>query len=111
MAQGKAFLLKISDGKTPPNYMTVAGLRENEMTIENGSMTVRATGIFLGNEAESSVRSRALSGTVDAYEMSFEDGNKLRGDMLVQRLDYAGDFNGERNYSITLTSSGVMVPA
>lgn len=108
---GKAFLLKLGDDATPKRYMTVAGLRENEMTIENGLMTVRATGIFLGSDAEMSIRSNALSGTVNAYELSFEDGTKLRGDMLVQRLDYAGVFNGERSYSITLSSAGAMVPA
>ena len=52
-----------------------------------------------------------LNGTLDAYELSFEDGEKLRGAFLVQRLDYAGDFNGERNYTLQLESSGPVVPA
>ena len=30
---------------------------------------------------------------------------------LVQRLDYAGDFNGERTYALALESSGAVVPA
>ena len=108
---GKAFLLKVGDDANPPRYMTVAGLRENEMTIENGAMTLRATGIFLGSQAEGGILARALDGTVHPYELSFEDGSKLRGELLVQRLDYAGDFNGERNYSVTLSSVGAMVPA
>jgi predicted secreted protein len=111
MMAGKAFLLKIGDAANPPRYMTVAGLRENEMTIKDGAMTMRATGIFLGSNAEANIRARALDGTAHPYELSFEDGNKLRGEMLVQRLDYAGDFNGERSYSITLSSAGQMVPA
>ena len=44
-------------------------------------------------------------------ELSFEDGARLRGRFLVQRLDYAGDFNGERNYTLQLESSGAVVPA
>lgn len=35
----------------------------------------------------------------------------MRGRFLVQRLDYSGDYNGERNYSLVLESSGEVVPA
>ena len=34
----------------------------------------------------------------------------MRGDFLVTRLEYAGDFNGERNYTLTLESSGEVLP-
>lgn len=130
---GSAFLLKISDGASTPTYETVAGLRTTQMSIngdtvvvthkESGgwrdllsgagtrSVSVSAAGIFLGSAAENNVRSHALAGTVDDYELSFEDGEKLRGRFLVQRLDYSGDFNGERNYTVQLESSGPVVPA
>lgn len=131
--KGSAFLLKVGDGATPPAYRTVAGLRTTQMSIngdtvvvthkESGgwrellsgagvrSVSVSASGIFLGSAAEASLRANALAGLVDAYELSFEDGEKLRGRFLVQRLDYAGDFNGERNYSVVLESSGAVAPA
>ena len=35
----------------------------------------------------------------------------MRGRFLVQRLDYAGDFNRERTYSVQLESSGPVVPS
>ena len=131
--KGSAFLLKVGDGATPLAYRTVAGLRTTQMSIngdtvvvthkESGgwrellsgagvrSVSVSASGIFLGSAAEASLRANALAGLVDAYELSFEDGEKLRGRFLVQRLDYAGDFNGERNYSVVLESSGAVAPA
>ncbi len=131
--KGSAFLLKISDGATTPVYRTVAGLRTTQMSITGDSVvvtskdsggwrellsgagvrtvSVSAAGIFLASAAETQVRSNAMAGTLDDYELSFEDGSKLRGRFLVQRLDYAGDFNGERNYSLTLESSGAVVPA
>lgn len=130
---GSAFLLKISNGATPPAYQTVAGLRTTQMTINGDtvvithkgsggwrdllsgagtrSVSVSAAGIFLGSTAESAVRAHALAGTLDNYELSFEDGERLRGRFLVQRLDYAGDFNGERSYTLQLESSGPVVPA
>ena len=131
--KGSAFLLKIGDGASPPAYETVAGLRTTQMSIngdtvvvthkESGgwrellsgagtrSVSVSASGIFLGSDAESYIRSRALDGALDEYELSFENGEKMQGQFLVQRLDYAGDFNGERNYTLQLESSGAVVPA
>lgn len=130
--KGSAFLLKIGDGAQPPAYETVAGLRTTQLSIngdtvvvthkESGgwrellsgagtrSVSVSAAGIFLGSTAEDSVRSHALAGTIEDYELSFEDGAKMRGRFLVQRLDYAGDFNGERNYTVQLESSGPVLP-
>lgn len=131
--KGSAFLLKISDGGNPSSFHTVAGLRTTQMTIngdavvvthkESGgwrdllsgagtrSVSVSAAGIFLGSDAENSIRAHALAGTIDDYELSFEDGSRLSGRFLVQRLDYAGDFNGERNYTLQLESSGAVLPS
>lgn len=129
--KGSAFLLKIGDGAQPPVYNTVAGLRTTQMSI-NGetvvvttkdsagwrellsgagsrSVSVSAAGIFLGSAAEAAVRANALAGTLDDYQLSFEDGEKMQGRFLVSRLDYAGDFNGERNYTLQLESSGEVV--
>jgi TP901-1 family phage major tail protein len=75
------------------------------------TVSVAASGIFLGSAAETKIRTNAMAGTLDDYELSFEDGAKLRGKFLIQKLDYAGDFNGERNYAMSLESSGEVVPA
>ena len=126
--KGSAFLLKISDGADPAAYQTVAGLRTTQMSISGDavvitnkasggwrellsgagarSVSVSAAGIFLGSTAEAQVRANAMTGKIDDYELSFEDGERLRGQFLVQRLDYAGDYNGERNYTLQLESSG-----
>ncbi|EQB19077.1 phage major tail protein, TP901-1 family [Novosphingobium lindaniclasticum] len=131
--KGSAFLLKISNGGSPAGYQTVAGLRTTQMSVtgdavvvtskDSGgwrellsgagirSVSVSAAGIFLGSAAEAKIRANAMAGTLDDYELSFEDGEKLRGRFLVQRLDYAGDFNGERNYTLQLESSGQVTPA
>lgn len=130
---GSTFLLKIGDGGSPVNYETVAGLRTTQLSINGDpvnvthkqsggwrdllsgagtrSVSVSAAGIFLGSQAESAIRAHALAGTIDDYELSFEDGERLRGRFLIQRLDYSGDFNGERNYTIQLESSGAVLPA
>ena len=128
---GSAFLLKIGNGAVPPTFATVAGLRTTQMSV-NGeivnvttkdsggwrellsgagvrSVSVSAAGIFTGSAAETRLRGNALAGTIDDYELSFESGERLRGRFLVTRLDYAGDYNGERNYTLNLESSGTVM--
>jgi len=130
---GSNFLLKIGDGAQPPAYNTVAGLRTTQLSINGDvvvvtnkgsggwrellsgagsrSLSVSAAGIFLGSAAEVALRGHALAGTIEDYQLAFEDGEKLSGKFLVSRLDYAGDFNGERNYTVQLESSGEVVSA
>ena len=125
--RGSAFLLKIGDGASPPAYSTVAGLKTingDPVAITNKgsggwrellsgagvrSVSVAASGIFTGSSAETGVRNVALTGALQDYELSFESGERMRGKFLVTRLEYAGDFNGERNYTLALESSGQVV--
>ncbi len=129
--KGSAFLLKVGNGGEIPVFATVAGMRTTQMSV-NGeavnvtskdsggwrellsgagvrSISVAASGIFTGSAAEIRVKSNALSGQIDDYELSFESGERLRGRFLVTRLDYSGDYNGERNYALSLESSGAVV--
>ena len=129
--KGSAFLLKIGDGESPVGYTTIAGLRTTQMTV-NGepvaitskdsggwrqllsgagvrSVSVSGAGAFTGSEAELRMKSHALGGVVDAYELSFEGGERMQGDFLVVRLDYSGDYNGERSYTLSLESSGPVI--
>ena len=128
--KGSAFLLKVGDGGTPLAYATVAGLRTTQMSV-NGeavnvtskdsggwrellsgagvrSVSVAGSGIFTGSAAEVRLKGNALAGVIDDYELSFEAGERMRGRFLVTRLDYAGDFNGERTYTLSLESSGAV---
>jgi TP901-1 family phage major tail protein len=129
--KGSAFLLKVGNGAAPPVYATVAGMRTTQMSV-NGeavnvtskdsggwrellsgagvrSISVGASGIFTGSAAELRVKSNALAGLTDDFELSFESGERLRGRFLVTRLDYSGDYNGERNYALNLESAGPVV--
>ena len=128
--KGSAFLLKIGDGAAPPAFTTVAGLRTTQLQI-NGeavvitskdsggwrellsgagvrSVSVSGAGLFTGSTAETRLKANALSGRIDDYRLSFESGETMTGKFLVTRLEYAGDFNGERTYTLSLESSGAV---
>ncbi len=131
--KGSAFLLKVGNGAVPVGYATVAGLRTTQLSV-NGeavaitskdsggwrellsgagvrSVSVSGAGVFTGSAAEVRIRGNALSGVVDDYRLSFESGETMTGRFLVTRLDYAGDYNGERSYTLALESSGPVVSA
>lgn len=122
LEKGSAFLLKVGDGGVTPVYTTIADLRITQLSINKGSgawrellsgagvlsVSVSGEGFFTGSVAEIRVKTNALSGVLDDYELSFESGERLRGKFLVARLDYAGDFNGERSYTLALESSGAV---
>ena len=131
--KGSAFLLKVGDGGEPVAFTTVAGLRTTQLSV-NGeavvitskdsagwrellsgagvrSVNVSGAGVFTGSAAEARVKSNALSGVLDDYRLAFESGATMTGRFLVTRLDYAGDFNGERSYTLSLESSGPVVSA
>ena len=129
--KGSAFLLKIGDGAASPAFQTVAGMRTTQMSINGDavvitnkdsggwrellsgagvrSVSVSGSGVFTGSAAEARLKANALAGRLDEYEISFESGERVRGRFLVARLDYSGDFNGERNYALSLESSGQVV--
>lgn len=128
---GAAFLLKVTDGGSPAAFNTVAGLRTTQMSIAGQAVTittkdsagwrdllsgagartvsVSAAGVFMGSAAETRIRGNALNGTLDTYQLSFEDGSRMQGAFLVQKLEYSGDYNNERSYTIQLESSGPVV--
>jgi TP901-1 family phage major tail protein len=128
--KGSAFLLKVGNGAAPPVFATVAGMRTTQMSV-NGeavnvtskdsggwrellsgagvrSVSVGAIGLSTGSAAELRIKANALAGLTDDYELSFESGERLRGRFLVTRLDYSGDYNGERNYALNLESAGAV---
>jgi TP901-1 family phage major tail protein len=131
--KGSAFLLKVGNGAVPLAFTTVAGLRTTQMSVNaetvvvtnqgsggwrellSGagvrSVSLSGSGVFTGSVAETRIKTNALSGAVDDYQVSFESGETITGRFLITRLDYAGDFNGERTYTLALESSGAVVAA
>ena len=107
MNRGPAFLLKVGDGSDPSKVNTIAGLRVDKITLSEAKAFVKATGIFLGQAAERQAEAMALSGDMQRLELSFESGDKWRGLFLVQSLNFAGNFNGDNNYTISLEGSEV----
>jgi len=128
--KGRAFLLKIGDGGGPEIFTVVGGMRSTSIRINNEMVDVTnktsggwreilsgagirhislsGSGIFTDSASETALQAKALASSVDNYEVVFESGAKFSGAFQVTSLEYAGDYNGERTYSISLESSGMV---
>ena len=126
--KGKLFLLKAGNGGSPEVFTTIAGLRATAFTM-NGedvdvttkdddgwqqrlsgagvrSITIRATGIFQDSSVEETVRLRAFNQTIDNYQLTFENNDRLQGAFQISNFERAGDHDGAETYSLTLASHG-----
>lgn len=125
-AAGKSFLLKVG---TAASGTTVAAMRTTRVSI-NGEMldatnkdstdlmrelvagggvksvTVEAEGVLTANAQSATLQGYALDGSLNAYGLVFDGGDKLDGSFQVTRFEMAGEYNGVQTYAMTLESSG-----
>lgn len=124
MSRGNAYLLKAKFADN--EFRTIAGLRTVREEINGepvsrrelgkkhpflldgvaGHHIICGEGVFVGTGAEQSAKKAALEGAILPFELSFESGEQIKADYLITKLEYVGDFNGERNYRIAIMSSG-----
>ena len=123
--RGKALLLKIDVSGT---MTTVGGMRSTSMTLNDEavdisnkdsgsfrellpaggiqSMSISASGVFTDSTAETNLRAAYGTSTFKSYNIIVPDLGTYAGTFMIASLEYAGEYNGEATYSVTLESSG-----
>ena len=123
--RGKALLLKIDVSGT---MTTVGGMRSTSMTLNDEavditnkdsgsfrellpaggiqSMSISASGVFTDSTAETTLRSAYGTSAFKRYNIIVPDLGTYAGTFMIASLEYAGEYNGEATYSVTLESSG-----
>ena len=123
--RGKALLLKIDVSGT---MTTVGGMRSTSMTLNDEavditnkdsgsfrellpaggiqSMSITASGVFTDSTAETTLRAAYGTSTFKSYNVIVPDLGTYAGTFMIASLEYAGEYNGEATYSVTLESSG-----
>lgn len=129
--KGRAFLIQIGNGVSPPTYTTLGGLLSNDYTIngnapditnkgsggwrellaDGGAAAVTITGS--GEFDENSAQFKALK--LAAFNRSFiqaqiidQFGDRVYGWWLVSQLKESGAQNGAQMWDITLDSTGAV---
>ena len=121
---GKSLLLKINISGT---MTTVGGMRSTSMTLNDemvditnkdsgsqrhllaaggvSSMTITASGVFTDTAAETHLRSKFATSTFESYNVIVPDLGTYASKFQITSLEYAGEYNGEATYSLTLEST------
>lgn len=93
-----AFLLK-RDGHT------IAGLTAHEVDhAVLGTMSLAGRGVFVSRQAADQARNDAMTGRLDRYELSFEDGRRFAGDFRITNLRKGSVYAGEQMFDVTLST-------
>ena len=128
---GKDILLKISDGAATPTFVSVAGLRArtislNAKTIDATdsdsagrwrellagagvrSVAVSGSGVFRDAASDAQVRQSFFDQSARAWRLVIPDFGQLEGPFIVAALEYAGEYDGEAAFAISLASAGAV---
>lgn len=131
--KGLELLLKVGDGGDPETFTTAAGLRSNNITINNeavdvtnksssgartllegagvNSIDLTASGVFEDDTQITAVRTAAEGNTFINCELVIPADTNTRtyqGTFHVASFAHAGEYNGEVTYEITLNSAGTI---
>tara|TARA_R100001463_G_scaffold127774_1_gene186018 strand:- start:142 stop:546 length:405 start_codon:yes stop_codon:yes gene_type:complete len=125
--KGSALLLKIHDGSS---YVTIAGLRSNSITLNDEavditdkdsagvrellpkagvhSMSMSASGVFTDHATEGLLKDAMHATAFKQFQILLPDFGTYTGTFMLASLEYAGEYNGEVTYSVSLESSGTI---
>ena len=125
---GKDLLIKI-DMTGDGLFETVAGLRAtrisfNAETVDVTSLdstggwrevlggagvksaTISGSGVFKDESTDERVRDIFFSGETPDFQVIVPDFGTIEGAFLVSSVEYAGNYNGEATYEMSLASAG-----
>lgn len=125
--KGRAFLLK--DG-TAAAGTVIAAMRVTRFAINNqmvdvttkdsnglrtllagaaaASMQISAQGILDANAQSTTLINRCLAGSIDAYGIVFDNGDKIDANCQLTSFEAEGSEGDAQTYSLTLESSGTI---
>jgi TP901-1 family phage major tail protein len=128
--KGSALLLKIGNAGSPETFTTIGGLRSTSITMNdeavditnkdssavrallaNGgvqSTSISGSGVFTDAASETTLRGKFGAATFSNFQVIVPDFGTYTGAFMVSSLEYAGEYNGEVTYTVTLESSGAI---
>lgn len=126
---GKDLLLKIRD-EGAGRFDTVAGLRATRIafgaetvdvtSVESAgwrellagagvrSATVSGSGVFRDEATDERVRALFFAGVAPLFQVVIPDFGIVEGPFQITALEYAGTFDGEASYEVSLASAGAL---
>lgn len=126
---GQDVLIKLEDGVTPGNFISVAGIRANSIALNAGlvdathagstggwrellsgagvkSIRVTGSGVFRDEASDTRMRDVFMSRDAVNWKLCVPDFAEMTGPFLISQLTYSGEFDGEALFTVTLESAG-----
>ena len=126
---GKDLLIKL-DMTGSGSFQTIAGLRATRISfnaetidatsLESGgwrellagwgvkSAAISGSGVFRDAAADERARAIFFAGETPAFQVVIPDFGVVAGAFQVTALEYAGSYNGEATYELTMASAGAL---
>ena len=127
---GKDLLVKL-DLTGGGQFTTIAGLRAtrisfNAETVDVTSLesqggwrellggagvrsaSVSGSGVFVDSATDDRARQIFFAGTVERFQVIIPDFGIVEGPFQITAIEYAGSYNGEATYELTLASAGAL---
>lgn len=127
---GRDLLVKI-DQTGSGQFETLAGLRATRASfnaeavdvtsLESGggwrellagagvrSATLSGSGVFRDSATDERARQIFFDGEIPAFQVVIPDFGVIEGPFQITGLEYAGRYNGEASYELTLASAGLL---
>lgn len=127
---GKDLLVKL-DLTGGGSFTTIAGLRAtrisfNAETVDVTSLesqggwrellggagvrsaSVSGSGVFVDSNTDDRARQIFFAGTVEQFQVIIPDFGIVEGPFQITSIEYAGTYNGEATYDLSLASAGAL---
>ena len=127
---GKDLLIKI-DQTGDGQFVTIAGLRATRISFNTESVdvtslesqggwrellggagvrsaSVSGSGVFVDANTDDRARQVFFDGSLEQFQVIIPDFGIVEGPFQITSIDYAGTYNGEATYDLSLASAGVL---
>lgn len=127
--KGRNILIQISNGLSPPTFTSVGGLQSRTITVNNEivditnddtapqrelltgaglkTLTFSGSGVFKDDEAIRRIENLAHNpdSNEEEFRFVFENGDYIQGVFHLSTLEFTGEYNGARMYSMTFENA------
>ena len=127
--KGRDVLIQISNGATPEGFVTVAGVRAKTISLNTRlvdattadseaawrellagagvrTCSVSGAGVFKDAASDTLLREAFFAQATPRIRLIVPDFGTLEGAFVIERLDYAGEHDGEASFALALASAG-----
>ncbi|MCB2124903.1 MAG: phage major tail protein, TP901-1 family [Rhodobacteraceae bacterium] len=73
------------------------------------SANVSGSGVFVDSATDDRARQIFFAGTVETFQVIIPDFGIVEGPFQITAIEYAGSYNGEATYELSLASAGALI--